>query len=167
MITKLVFLTALCASLFAADTLRNLGSITATNSIGWDNPETNVNVTAFKIYLSDVFTNKTIITNAIPFTTNMVLMATNYTHVVTVIGTKWRGDSTRNWNGLKALYVTSVAASASGDLESDPSEKVLATFRAGVPIPPNNIQLFSLLTAMATNALPVLSSPLNPPIQPP
>lgn len=151
---KLFLIVLVSSSLLAADLqFRNIGSITLTNSVGWNNPETNLTILSYKIYLSDIFTNKIIVTNTLPFTTNIVLTATNYTHVATVISNYWRGDYTRTWTGLKAIYITSISA---GDLESDPSEKVLVTFRAGAPISPNNIQLYSLLIFSATNTLPII-----------
>jgi hypothetical protein len=122
---------ALMASLLAADPFRNLGSITGTNALVWDaNSETNI--VGYNVFLAE--TNQT-----------------NFAKVATLTTNRWTGDATRNWFGPKIVYVT--AFNSRGE-ESDPSENVLLTFRAGVPVPPNNIQLYSLITAAATSALP-------------
>lgn len=127
----LIALIFFSASLLAADPFREIGKITAQNSLGWDASD---GATGYNVYVADTTT-------------------LNFVRVATITGeTKWRGDATKELNGVKAVYVT-----AFNDLgESDPSETVLVTFRAGVPLPPTNIAIFQLLTAAATNSLPTL-----------
>lgn len=116
----------LCVSV-QAQGIRSLGTITTTNSVGWDGV-----ADKFHIYLAE--------TNS-----------TNFARVATVTNlNRWPGDSTKDINGPKLLYIEGENAKGVGD----PSEIVLVTFRAGVPLPPTNIQLYSVVMAAATNALP-------------
>lgn len=130
---KLLILAALSVAASFGQ-LRELGSLTITNGITWDaNPETNV--IAYRVYVAPS------------------ALATNFVQVATVTTNQWPGDATKAINGQRALYVTAVNDAA---LESEPSEIVLVTFRAGIPVPPRNLQLYSILTLAATNALPPL-----------
>lgn len=127
----LLTLLLLCVPAFGQ--IRSLGTITTTNGIAWD-PSTSTNVNSYRVYVGD--------TNGASFAP-----------IATVSTNRWPGDSTKDINGPRAVYIASLTATG---VESDPSEKVIVTFRAGVPLPPTNIQLYSIVTAAATNALPKL-----------
>lgn len=129
----LVLLTALL-TISASAQFRDIGTITATNSIGWDAV---ANADAYRIHVGA--TNQ-----SLPFP------------LVDIVSTnRWLGTNSMEINGWKALYLTAVNTNSAGvALESDPSEVVLVRFRAGVPLPPRNIQIFSVVQAAATNALP-------------
>lgn len=110
--------------------LRDLGNLTVKNGLTWDHDDTNV--IHFNVYVSDA-------------------SLTNYAKVATVSTNVWPGDATKDFNGKRGVYVTALNEAA---LESEPSEKVLVNFRAGIPYPPTRIQIYSVITAAATNALP-------------
>lgn len=118
----------------------SLGTITMGNAVIWETPMFSA---GYRIYLSN--------TNQSPV----------FQRVDDVSSNIWPGTITTNINGWKFLYVT--AYNAAG-LESDPSEIVLLEFRAGVPLPPTNLQLYSVVRSAAANALPVMR--LQPPAIP-
>jgi len=133
----ILFIFAACPK---ADT-RNLGTITISGGIIWD--QLGTNITKWKVFVGEL--------KPILIGTNLSMVATNFASVSEVTTNRWNGDQTKQWYGPLPLYVTSVDSVGQ---ESDPSEIVIANFRAGIPIPPTNIQLFSVVTASATNALP-------------
>jgi hypothetical protein len=112
--------------------LREVGTMTISGGIRWT-PHPETNIVEYRIYLA---------TNSVP---------TNFVHAATVTTNQWPGDATKAIHGQRALYVTAVN---NANLESDPGEIVLVTFRAGVPVPVSGIQIYTLLTLAATNALP-------------
>lgn len=129
----ILILSVLCVSVFGQT---NIGTITIHNALGWD-ANTETNIAGYRIYVGEVSeTNLNAFQRVGEVSTNL-----------------WRGDSTKNLNGEKKVYVT---AFNDLGLESEPSEVFLLTFRAGVPIPPTNFQLFTVVQAAATNALPPL-----------
>lgn len=116
--------------------IRELGTITTTNAIGWDAVP---KVTGYHLYLGP--TNAMILSN----------------RVATVTLPRWEGTNTASIHGWKALEATAFIMTPEGDTdESARSERVAVLFRAGVPVPPRNFQLFSVIQAAATNALTVL-----------
>lgn len=115
--------------LWAGEPMR-LGRLTADKALFWDASE---GATSYNVYLAETNT-------------------TNFAKVATVTEAKWRGDATKDWNGEKLVYVT--AENSKG--ESDPSDIVIVPFAAGVPLPPSRIQIYAVITAAATNALPVV-----------
>lgn len=129
----IIFLVSLLGHVHAQT---NIGTITVTNGLTWDN-NTETNLAGYHIYVgSSTETN-----------------LTKFVKVATVKTNVWRGDETKALNGPRRLYAT--AFNTEG-LESAPSEVILLTFRAGVPVPPKNFQLYSVVYAAATNALPPL-----------
>lgn len=145
-----MFLVLLIAGLFGvkacAQNLRDLGSITVQNGLTWT-ANTETNIAGYNVYVSDA-------------------SLTIFTKVATVTANKWPGDASKNVNGSRAVYVTALASfGANSDaIESAPSEKVLVNFRAGVPQPPKNVQLYTVVTAAATSSLP--PPPPLPTVQP-
>lgn len=131
----------ICALLFAstaAAQFRDLGAITINSGLQWENPAV-------------VVTNRVYVGNP---------ASTNYLHFATLTTNKWPGDATKLLHGTFNLYVTSVDNQGR---ESDPSEKVQVLFRAGIPVPPSNIQIYTVVTAAATNrALGVVPLPPMP-----
>lgn len=133
---KLFALLTLLFTFSASAQFRDIGTITTTNAIGW---EVVTNANAYRIYIGA--TNQ-----PVPFPL-----------AATVTTNRWPGTNSMTLNGWKALYVTAVNTNIVE--ESDPSEVVLVRFRAGVPIPPKNIQIFSVVQAAAANALQVRPEP--------
>lgn len=86
---------------------------------------------------------------------NVVTNATGYkvyvsgTNVFEVGTNRWPGDASRQLGGVRAVYVTAT----NGFGESEPSVTNLVTFRAGVPLAPVNMQIYTVVLAAATNAL--------------
>jgi hypothetical protein len=130
---------------------QSIGTLTITNSLGWDAPvlQTNETFVAYRIYVGP--------TNG------------------GVAGLKALGDFGSNrWPGTSArldgpylvalktvanVAVTNVSTMTLTNIQQESesfSEVVIVTFRAGVPLPPNNLQLYSVITAASTNALPVV-----------
>lgn len=128
----------------------NIGTITLTNSLGWTHDLSNV--VSFKIFVGSPTggVNGLKLLGEVP------------------PGNRWPGTSAKlNGQHLVALKtagritVTNVdTMTVTNTIEDSAfSELALVTFRAGVPIPPTNLQLFSVVQAMATNALPVAPTP--------
>lgn len=126
-----------CVSVHAQ--LRELGSLTLTNSIGWD-PVTNASI--YRVWVGE---------------TNL----TGFAQVATVTTNRYFGHAASTLNGWKAVFVTAVNVNG----ESSSSERVLVRFAAGIPQPPRNLQFYSVLIAAATNGLPPIAPP--PPIPTP
>lgn len=122
-IIRLILPCFLISSVISADPFRELGALTKTNGMTWDHADTNV--IGYNIFLSE--------TNVVAFS-----------KVATVTTNRWAGDTTRNWFGKKLVYIT--AFTARGE-ESGPSETVIVPFRAGVPMPPNNIGIYFVIQA--------------------
>lgn len=103
---------------------RELGTITVNSGLLWTNP---TNAVTNHIYIAET---------------------TNFLRYATVTTNRWPGDATKQLHGEFALYVTAVDAQGR---ESDPSEKVKVLFRAGVPVAPSQIQIYTVVQAAATN----------------
>lgn len=128
----------------------NLGAIYRLNWLTWDYPfAVETNVTHFRMYYAEP--------EVIPYQLHLLGDLREQ---------RWPG--TNSASGLNGEYVIGVTAVATLRLtnysatnftvitnliESDPSLG-LATFRDGVPVPPGNVQLFTVLQVMATNNLP-------------
>lgn len=121
----------------SGQTTNNLGRITSTNALAWDF-DTNDVITGFKVY---------------------VRHSTNMVEVFTAPTNRWQGATNKSLKGWHPVYVTAVSV----DEESLPSETVLVYFTGGRPSNPSNIQLYSMTTFVATNALPRLNLPPLPP----
>lgn len=166
---KLLTLTLLVMGLgWNTQAQTNLGTITIEGGLTWDN-NTETNLSGYRIYVAPVGT----------------LDPAMFTRLDEVHTNLWPGGRTTDLHGPMWLYATAVATNhvitmdsyarsafawmEAGDtnapvvierdlveLESEPSEVIAITFRAGVPIPPKNFQLYTVVTAAAKQALPPL-----------
>lgn len=118
-----------------SQTITNLGIVTVDSALTWTPSPT---ATGYHVYVENG-------TNWVRFQ-----VATN----------QWPGIASTNISGSRRVFVT--AFNKVG--ESVPSYTVMVTFRSGVPIAPGNIQIFTVVRAMATNNL-VPMPPLMP-VQP-
>lgn len=135
-----IFAWLICAQ--TNDPLRNLGMITIEKGITWDDdPRNGTNVVGYDIFLTDYG-------------------KTNFAKVASVSTNRWLGDPLKAWTGPKVLFITAIDR---GGFVSDPSEIVLAEFRAGVPYSPRNIQIYEVVNVAATNALMVVTNSPTPP----
>jgi hypothetical protein len=137
-----------------ADSIPDLGVIRRTNSIVWDDTNaysTNVTLIGYGIYIGD--TNQ--------FTNNPPILA----KLGEVYGGReWAGTNI-SLNGRFALAATVVANLVSTNVsgtnltlvtnraESGFSPMVAVTFLNGIPVPPNNFQLYSVMQVMAKGPL--------------
>jgi hypothetical protein len=142
---------ALVAIASVSAQITNLGTITIHNGIQWDSAvlRTNETLAGYRVYVGP---------------TNGGLAGLK---VLGEVGeNRWPGASAQ-LNGphlvaLKTMARVSFTNAATMTLtnalrESDEfSELVILTFRAGVPLPPSNLQIYSVVIAAATNALPPL-----------
>ena len=145
----------LLLALSSAAQVRDLGEIRTGSRITWDYPwATEPDVIAFRVYIGN--------TNDLPLKTNMQSLGTVSRHFP---------EATNVFSGLNGPWnfgVTALARVATTNLpagstnlivqtnivESDLSEVVVAHFRDGVPVPPTNLQLFTVVYLAATNSLP-------------
>lgn len=153
----------------AADPLRELGTVRRTNSIVWDDsniPTPTFWVSSYGLWVGDQFEVVNIGTNALVKLgevsgkswagANMGLNG-RYGLAATCIGsyiqTNIAGTNT-NIAGTNSTVVTN-------RFESDFSAIYLVDFVNGIPVPPGNLQLFTVMQIMATNSLPALA-PASP-----
>lgn len=142
----------------AADPLPELGLIRRTNSITWtdaNQPSSNFWVSSYGIWIGDQFEVINIGTNALAKLgevsqkswpgANMELNG-RYGLALTCVGSY----VLTNVSGSKKTVVTNL-------FESDFSEIHMVDFVNGVPVPPGNVQLFTVMQVMATNNLPAAS----------
>lgn len=147
LLQKLLLLVALLISTPAQVT--NIGTVTFYNAIGWDDVN-NVPLRGYRVYIGATNFQAGFTNISLPLT-GFVAMNNPTNALVTVTTNRWPGSASTGFNGWRAGYITAVSETG---LESDRSKIFLALFRAGVPIPVENIQLYSLVTLAATNALP-------------
>jgi hypothetical protein len=131
--------------------ITNLGTITINNGIGWDHAilQTNETFVGYKIYVGP---------------TNGGIGGLKVLGEVNE--NRWPGTSAKldgpHLLALKTVARVGVTNTTTMTLtnilkESESfSELVIVTFKAGVPLPPSNIQIYSIVTAAATNNLPPL-----------
>lgn len=126
-----------------------LGTVYRQNALQWDYPwATETNVVGFRIYVAP--------TNFVPYV---------FIRLGDLKSQRWPG--TNSSSGLNGVYVVGVTAVArlvitnmvtmfavTNDVESEMSQG-LVTFKDGIPVPPGNVQLFTVLQLVATNNLPV------------
>lgn len=143
---KLSFLVLLSNCLAMAQ-LENIGTLSVTNSLGWDDPNTNrTDIAGYNLFIlrrQITKTNNTVTTNYVQ--EGQVFAPTNRISGPLVM--------TNNLSGWKFIYLTAVTTN---EVESDPSITNMVMFRNNVPLAPRNIQLFQVVTAIATNQLPVI-----------
>lgn len=159
---KFLLLALLLSLPVAAQTngLRSLGTITNKNALGWDYDfEASPSVHSFRIFVAS--------------TNDPATIKSRLVSIGDVPSTQWPVSSnvTSGLNGPYAVSVCAVAGNkftnvvgtnvtvVTNELLSDFSEILLINFRDGVPLPPSNFQLYSLVYAAATNALPRLTVP--------
>lgn len=163
-----ILLLLLIPKLFAAETLKDLGVISRTNVVGWDDDNrytTNLSTTAdlqligYNIYVAS--------------TNDAILSRTNFQKIGMITTNQWPGTS-MGFSGRFAIAITVVAKEAvtnvsaltlqTNIIESEFSEIGSIDLDRGLPVPPNNVQLFMVLQAMATNAIPPLQVPSSAPL---
>lgn len=160
-------LLGLILSLLTTSAQSNVGTVLRYGGLVWDYPYTSdTNVHRFKVYVAT--------TNDLPTVRDRLAS------IGEVPSLRWPVSSnlTSNLNGPYAVAVTAVAdlvfTNLSGTnvtvttntVESDFSNIVSVNFRDGVPLPPTNVQLYSVVYAAATNSLPALPDPSAIPILP-
>ncbi len=135
--------------------LRDLGVIRQKRWLAWDSNEPER--IGFKIYAGP--------TNAVPSGLKLLgLVSSN----------QWPGSTNRSGlNGIYAVAITAVVRAVltnvsgtnivteTNEIESEFSEVVALTFKDGVPIPPGNLQLVTVLQYLATNTLPPIPAVSN------
>lgn len=147
----------------AADPLKELGVVRRTNTIYWDDsnePTATFWVSSYGLYVGDPSLVVNIGTNAL-------------VKLGEVSGKMWPGTNV-GMNGRYGLAATCIGSYvytnvsgtnltlATNRFESDFSSIYLVEFVNGVPVPPGNLQLFTVMQIMATNSLPALA--LAPPV---
>lgn len=149
----------------AADPLPELGLIRRTNSIAWtdpNQPRPGFWVASYGIYAGDQFEVVNVGTNALAklgeVRTNLwagteIHLTGRYGLAVTCIGM----FVNTNVSGATLTLVTN-------RIESDFSAIYLTDFVEGIPVPPGNFQLFTVMQVMATNSLPALAPVAGAPI---
>lgn len=147
LIQKLLLLVALLVSTPAQIT--NIGTVTFYNAIGWD-ATNSVPLQGYRVYIGATNFQAGFTNTALPLT-GFVAMNNPTNAMVTTTTNRWPGSASAGFNGWRAGYITAISDVG---LESERSEIFYALFRAGVPIPVKNIQLYSFVTLAATNALP-------------
>jgi len=102
----------------------NIGTITATSKLVWD-ANTEPDLDGYNVYVDGQ-------------------------KVATVSTNEWPGDETKKLHGEKPVQVT--AFNRAG-MESDPSETILVTFRAGVPMPPKGFRIQQTVSVVSESEL--------------
>lgn len=82
---------------------------------------------------------------------------TNFVLEAVVSTNRWEGDASKRLDGWRAIYLTAVSADG---IESDPSATNLVRFRAGAPVSPRSMQIYTVLQLVATNTVEAVSPPL-------
>lgn len=125
-----------CLSIAALEPV-NVGTITATSKLVWD-ANAEPNLSGYNIYVEGA-------------------------KVATVSTNEWCGDETAKLYGQKMVHVTALNEAG---MESEPSETLLITFKAGIPLPPKGFQIYQVVTSAATNAARIAPSMPPMPDQP-
>lgn len=146
------------------NSLDQLGVIYRTNTITWTDPNfygtgvdgSHMIFRGYNIYVGDVFASSVNSSNL---------------HKLGMVTTNLWPGTTMGLDGQFAaavtievgLVVTNAATLtlATNVYETEFSPLALVTLRNGLPVPPNNLQLFTVMQVMATNALPALA-PASP-----
>lgn len=126
----------------------NLGVMEITNSLVWKDRNTNrTDIAGFNLHVLRRVIIKT--NNSPTIITNFLLEAKVFTETNRIDGPL---AMTNNLSGWKYIYLTAVTTN---EVESNPSVTNLVMFRNNVPLAPHNVQFLQVVTAMATNQLPI------------